>query len=386
MSGTTMSRRNLLHLAGASGAVALGSTALAPAAEAATPPMAPTTDPVVEDGVAWYDVSTWGVEGKGWSDTDRYYDRLPARAQAMVRPAVWNLSRDSAGMLTRFESDSTSFFTRYTLTSSALDMWHMPSSGVSGLDLYARLDSGQDHWLAGTKPLSATVDQRMVTGVDPGTRLYTAYLPLYNGVSSLQIGVAEGSAFRPVPPRTDKPAVFYGTSIMQGGVASRPGMSITAVLGRWFDVPTINLGFSGNGTMETPIGTLMSEIDASVYVIDCCPNMTAAQIEQRTEPLVHLLRDARPDVPILLVEDRNYSNGVLVSASRTKNRDNQAALQAAYMRLRTSGMNKLHYLSADELVGTDGEGAVDGSHPSDLGGMRYCEAYRKALRPILGSA
>jgi hypothetical protein len=266
---------------------------------------------------------------------------------------------------------------------SRLAMHHMPATGVSGLDLYVRLDDGRDHWLAGTSPTSQTVQQQMVAGIDPGSRLYTAYLPLYNGIDSLQIGVEEGATFRPVAPRVDKPAVFYGTSIMQGGVASRPGMSITAVLGRWFDMPTINLGFSGNGTMDPPVGELMTELDASVYVIDCCPNMTPAQVADRTEPLVRMLREARSDVPILLVEDRNYTNGVLRAASRERNAGNHQALHDAYMRLRTGGVKNIGYLSADELMGTDGEGAVDGSHPSDLGGMRYCEAYRKALRPIL---
>ena len=107
-------------------------------------------------------------------------------------------------------------------------------------------------------------------------------------------------------------------------------------------------------------------------------------ITDRTEPLVHQLRDARPDAPILLVEDRDYANGILVASSRDRNSQNHAALHAAYMRLKTSGVTGLSYLAGDALVGTDGEGEVDGSHPSDLGGMRYCEAYRQVLRPILG--
>jgi GDSL-like lipase/acylhydrolase family protein/SGNH-like hydrolase/esterase family protein len=376
----TISRRRLLQAAGVTGASVVGSAAVSGLPAAAAPGSA---DPTIEAGVAWYDVSSWGVEGKGWADTGRFYDRLPARAEAMVRGPVWTLSRQSAGLATRFETDSTSFHARYTLSMSRLAMHHMPATGVSGLDLYARLDDGRDHWLAGTSPTSQTVAQQMVSGIDPGSRLYTAYLPLYNGIDSLQIGVDEGAAFRPVAPRVEKPAVFYGTSIMQGGVASRPGMSITAVLSRWFDMPTINLGFSGNGTMDPPVGELMTELDASVYVIDCCPNMTPAQVADRTEPLVRMLREARPDVPILLVEDRNYSNGVLRAASRERNAGNHQALRDAYMRLLTGGVKHLSYLSADELMGTDGEGAVDGSHPSDLGGMRYCEAYRKALRPIL---
>jgi N-terminus of Esterase_SGNH_hydro-type len=113
-----------------------------------------TADPVprIEAGIAWYDVQQWGVEGRGWDDTEAYYDRFPARAKATVRPEVWNLSRQSAGMLTRFESDSRVFQARYTLRSPSLALPHMPATGVSGLDLYARDDDGRDRWLSVTKP------------------------------------------------------------------------------------------------------------------------------------------------------------------------------------------------------------------------------------------
>ena len=105
-----------------------------------------------------------------------------------------------------------------------------------------------------------------------------------------------------------KPIVFYGTSITQGGCASRPGMVHTAILQRRLDHPVVNLGFSGNGKMEPEVVELMAEIDASCFVIDCLPNMDAKEVAERTEPLVRKLREAQPKTPILLVEDRSYSD------------------------------------------------------------------------------
>lgn len=339
--------------------------------------------PAVDDGVAWYDVAQWGVEGKGWHDTELFYDRLPAKAKATVRPEVWNLSRDSAGMVTRFETDSTFFYARYHLASSRLEMPHASATGVSGLDLYARSGSGKHRWLAGAEPATQFVEQRLVAGVDPARRLYTAYLPLYNGIISLQIGVDPAASFHGVRPRTDRPAVFYGSSIMQGCASSRPGMSITAILGRRLDCPTINLGFSGNGTMDLSVGNLLAEVEASVYVIDCLPNMTPDMVAERTEPLVRRIRETRPLTPILLVEDRTHGNAALVESSRQRHAGSRAALHAAYLNLLASGVEHLFYLEGDNLVGDDGEGAVDGSHPSDLGMVRYCDAYEQVLRPIL---
>ena len=343
--------------------------------------------PKVEGDIAWRDVCDWGVEGKGFSDTARYFDRLPAKAEKTVRLAVWSLSRHSAGMLVRFETNATSIHARYSLLSGGLAMPHMPATGVSGLDLYARDDQGRDRWLAVARPSAQQMKLQLVSGVDPlpdsKPRLYTLYLPLYNGVESLEIGVDTKAEFRPIPPRTDKPIVFYGTSIMHGACASRPGISMTGILGRRLDRPVINLGFSGNGRMEAEVGELLAELDASVYVIDCLPNMAADAVAERAEPLVRQLRKARPDTPILLVEDRTYTYAPFRKSARDRHATSRAALRKAYENLIAADVQHLYYLEGDDLLGDDGEAATDGSHPNDLGMVRYADAYEPVLRKIL---
>lgn len=374
----SVDRRTLMALVAGSAVALLG----IPYANAA-PPVSPT----VEDNIAWYDVCEWGVEGRGWSENERYFDRLPAKAKDSVRSAVWNLSRHSAGMLVRFETDATTIHARYSLLNSGLAMPHMPATGVSGLDLYARDIQGRDRWLAVARPTSQQMKVRLVSGVDPlpaaKPRLYTVYLPLYNGVESLEIGVDPTSTFQPAAPRADKPMVFYGTSIMHGACASRPGMSITGILGRRFDRPVINLGFSGNGRMEAEVGELLCELEPCVYIIDCLPNMAGDAVAERTEPLVRQLRKARPDTPILLVEDRTYTYAPFRKSARERHEGSRAALRKACKNLIGAGVEKLYYLEGDGLLGDDGEGATDGSHPSDLGFQRYADAYEVILRKIL---
>ena len=339
--------------------------------------------PKIEDGVAFYNVQDWGVEGRGWNDTKRYFDRLPGKAEGVVRPPVWSLSRDSAGMVARFETDATEIWVRYTLLSDRLAMAHMPATGVSGVDLYAKHEGGW-RWLAIAQPTSKAMKLKLTEGLDPGRREYLLYLPLYNGVDALEIGVPEGAAFVPEPPRKEKPIVFYGTSICQGGCASRPGMLYTAILGRRLDRPVINLGFSGNGTMDASIGDLLGELDAAVYVIDCLPNMQAEAVAERTEPLVRQLRKARPEAPIVLVEDRTYDYAFLKKGARDRHATSRAALKAAYEGLVADGVKGLYYVPGDTLLGADGESTVDGSHPNDLGMMRMADALEPVLRPLLG--
>jgi hypothetical protein len=333
----------------------------------------------------WYDLRLLDVEGRGWTETTAFYDRLPSRAEGIVREAVWNLSRNSAGLCVRFITDATTIQARWTLTSSKLEMPHMPATGVSGLDVYVKHE-GRWRWLAVGFPKEQTSRVSLVSGLPPGPREFLLYLPLYNGVSSVELGLPKEAKLAkgdPYSPGHRKPIVFYGTSITQGGCASRPGMVHTAILQRRLEFPVVNLGFSGNGKMEPEMATLFAELDPAVYVLDCLPNMSAAEVTERVEPFVEVLRKAHPETPILIVEDRSYTDSFLISAKRQRNTDSRAALSAALKRLTSTGTKHLAYLTGEELLGDDGEATVDSSHPTDLGFVRQADAFEKALMPLL---
>jgi len=335
-------------------------------------------------GITWYDIRQLGVEGQGWTDTKAPFDRLPQQAEGVVRDPVWNLSHHSAGLCVRFVTDSTAIHCRWSLTSASLAMPHMPATGVSGVDLYVKTPTGWK-WLAIGQPSAQSNTVALVNGIPAESREYLLYLPLYNGVSSVEVGVAGQAPIAKAPAWTGggKPIVFYGTSITQGGCASRPGMVHTAILQRRLQRPVINLGFSGNGRMEPEMAKLFAELDPEVYVLDCLPNMSAAEVTERVEPFVKTVRQARPQTPILFVEDRSYSNDFLVASNKQRNTDSRKALREAVDRLLKSGMENLHYLKGDELLGDDNEGTVDSSHPTDLGFFRQADAFEKPLQLIL---
>lgn len=339
--------------------------------------------PKIEKEIAWYNVADWGVEGKGWSDTKRYYDRLPGKAEGVVRQPVWDLSRHSAGMAARFKTDAKAISVRYQLLFKKVAMPHMPATGVSGVDLYARNDEGQWRWLAVTRPESQTFEGGLASGLDGNGREYLLYLPLYNGVESLEIGVPEGATFEPLPPRAARPIVCYGTSILHGACASRPGMAWTAILGRRLDRPVINLGFSGNGKMEAELSQLLAELDPAVYVLDCLPNLSGPEVAVLAEPFIRRLRETHPETPIVLVEDRTRGNAEFQASRREHHAANRAALKAVYEKLVAEGMSGLVYVEGDVLLGDDGEATVDSSHPSDLGMMRQADVLTPVVRPLV---
>lgn len=338
-----------------------------------------------KDPILWYDIRLLGVEGQGWKDTKAPYDRLPGKAEDVVTKAVWGLSRNSAGECVRFVTDAPTIQARWTLTSKNLAMPHMPATGVSGLDLYVK-DGDKWRWLGVGRPTDVTNQATLANNLPEGKREYLLYLPLYNGVSSVEIGLPKEKALAKADARPaghEKPILFWGTSITQGGCASRPGMVHTAILGRRLNYPVINLGFSGNGKMDPEVVDLVAELDPAVFVIDCLPNMNGPLVAERTEPLVQKLRKAHPKTPIVLVEDRTYANAFLVASSKKHNDESRAALKKAYDKLVAAGVTGLHYLPGDKLLADDGEDTVDGSHPTDLGFVHQADAMQKVLEAAL---
>lgn len=343
--------------------------------------------PIVEDGLAWHSLSNLMVEGLAWPEESDAFCRLPDRAKGVVRDPVWELSRHSAGVMARFYTDATSISARWDLRYEALSMEHMPSTGMSGLDLYAR-DGERWRWVGTGSAISFPRNEKALlqgidnSGIADGEREYSLYLPLYNGATDVQIGLPEGASLR-MEVRDQKPICFYGTSIVHGGCACRTGMAYPAIVGRHLDWTTLNLGFSGNGQAEPEVASLLAELDPAVFVIDCLPNLDAVATSQRVKPFVEIIRAARPNTPIVLVENITYQADWIHVASNRGAPPKNAELQEIYRQLQAEGWQDLYYVGGDELLGDDGEGTVDGTHPTDLGFLRMAETLEPVLRKIL---
>ena len=343
--------------------------------------------PEVADGLVWYDVRGLEIEGQGWVDPEAPFVRLPERAKTIVRPPVWDLSLRSAGLLVRFVTDATAISARWTVTSNSLAMDHMPATGVSGLDLYA-WDADRWRWAGVGRPNLPNETRQsgpLTSGLRAGEKLFQLYLPLYNGTQQVQIGIAEENVIRPAPRPAERARAlcFYGTSIVHGGCASRPGMAYPAILGRRLDLPVINLGFSGNGPMDLELAPLLAELDPAVYILDALPNMSTEKVVERAQKFVEIIRRSRPETPIILVENIVYQRAPLLEPSQRSHEFKNAALRDVFKALRNSGHDKLWLVPGDTLLGDDGDATVDGTHPTDLGFHRMADALEPTLREAL---
>ncbi|MES1215851.1 MAG: SGNH/GDSL hydrolase family protein [Bacteroidota bacterium] len=335
------------------------------------------------------------IEGQAWpKEVKDFYDRLPARAEQTVRPDVWNLSKHSAGLYIKFSSNSSEITVKYTVQNKGnFAMPHMPATGVSGVDLYAITQGGKWVWAPGRYKFGDTIEYRFTNiEVDPEFKgrdcEFRLFLPLYNGVSWMQIGVPPDKNLIPSPLTKEKPVVVYGTSIAQGGCASRPGLGWTNILERKLDRPLINLAFSGNGRLEKPLIELMNEIDASLYVLDCLPNMVASggftdeELENRLTAAIKGLREKHSGTPILMVEHSLSTNTGIIDTIRNRECEKANKVsQLVYKKLTEQGIKNLYQLTNAE-IGLDIEATVDGVHPNDVGMEEYAAAYAKTIHTI----
>lgn len=336
--------------------------------------------------VVYTDASEFPIYGKISGKTDSRYERLPSALQGVSRDPVWYLGRNSAGLYIRFRSNSTAIYAKWESTFNN-SMTHMTDTGTKGLDLYALVD-GQWRHVCSAQPQGKISERRIIGYMDPVEREYMLYLSLYDGVSSLQIGVDEGAVLaQPAvdSPKRAKPVVMYGTSILQGGCANRPGMAHTNIIGRRLDREVINLGFSGNALLDMEIAELMASVeDPGLFVLDYAPNAYADMIDQKGEEFFRVIRDAHPDVPVIFIEDVIFPHSAFDNKIREEVIQKNLAQKRLYAKLKKLGEKKIYYISADGMIGNDGEATVDGIHFTDLGMMRYVDhvlpVIKKALR------
>lgn len=344
-----------------------------------------------EHKVVYRDASSLPLYGKCIENTSARYERLPEEYKNVIRNPLWDLGRNSAGLYIRFRSNSTQVRARWKSTSPRQYMPHMTDAGDSGLDLYILTE--RDGWrFAGSGFEWGGRDKErknktLVANMLPQMREYMLYLSLYNGIDELEIGVDEGSVIEAPAkdsPKAERPIVMYGTSILQGGCASRPGMAFTAILGRRLDREVINLGFSGNAKLDYEIAEYITRVpDPGLIVLDYVPNSSAELIGERGERFFRIIRDAFPDVPVIFVEDPTFPHTRFDQKMLDEVTSKNEAQLSLYKKLKKAGEKRLYYVSTDGLIGDDGEATVDGVHFTDLGMMRYVDKMLPVMRKAL---
>ena len=328
----------------------------------------------ISKNIIYYGKDFFRLEGTVIPDSlkENRYDRLPFSYKNIVRDSLWELSKASAGMSIRFFSNSKSISVKWTLLND-FKMNHMAETGIKGVDLYFK---NKDNWqyLNTGRPEGIKNESSLIDNMSTEMREFKIFLPLYDGISNIEVGIDSKSIIEKPVRNGNKPIIFYGTSITQGGCASRPGMAHTNIISRKLNIDCINFGFSGNGRMEQSIAKLISDLDPLFYVIECMPNMINTEnVTNKTIPLVNTIRDKNPETPIILVENFISESSVLDKKGKEWIEKMNRALKDEYEKMIENGYGNLFYVNSKNATGRDHEGTVDGVHFTDLGFLRYAD-------------
>lgn len=345
---------------------------------------------VKEQGLRWVSPkdAPLRLSGFPWFQQDGLYRRLPANPSHAIRPEVNSLANSTAGGQISFQTDSAKLEIRVTLAGKA-NMYHMPATGQCGFDCYlgapgdvqycstARYDHSQQSYEA-----------QLYQFPNRENRHVTLNFPLYQGVHDVWIGVeADAELKAPIPYRSDKKVIIYGTSITQGGCASRPGMAYPNVLSRRFPFEFVNLGFSGNGRGEPEVARVISEIDnPAMLVLDYEANAQDTELMRKTLPeFIRIYREAHPGVPIVVLSKIQFGPERFYPEMLEKRLEMMQVEQETVEAFRKSGDLEVHFVDGSGLLGTDSynECTVDGIHPTDLGFLRMADSLTPVFERFL---
>lgn len=328
------------------------------------------------------------IAGFAWIDTERVYRRLPQNPVYKITNEIDSLANCTAGGQIRFQTNSSRLSIKVTLSGVA-DMPHMPPTGQCGFDCYLGMPGESIKYCNTTKynHKEAVYECLLFDLNEPGMQNVTLNFPLYQGVIEVLIGLDQhAEVLAPPEYRVDKRVIFYGTSITQGGCASRPGMAYTNIISRRINVECINLGFSGNGRGEPDMARIISGIDRpACFVLDYEANCVSKELFHRTLPeFIHILRSAHPDIPILVVSRISYAADITDrDILQTRIQLNEFQREIVHG-LRAKGDNRIFFYDGTNLLGDNfDECTVDGVHPTDLGFMCMADKLTPVLEKIL---
>ncbi len=334
------------------------------------------TSNLIPEDAKWYDVKDvpFSIHGLWQREKGEYFLRMPPKVAEATNEGVIQLNYCTAGGRVRFKTNSP-YLAIKTIMPHCDRMSHITPLGQSGFDLY-KSDAGSYAYAASFPPSLATDELDGYRELDGELHTYTLNMPLYHRVKELYVAIAPGSYLgTPEDYAPIKPVLYYGSSITQGGCASRPGNAYQAMISRKTDTDFINLGFSGSARAEDAIVDYLCTLDASVFVCDYDHNAPDSEYLKSTHyKLFSAYRKAHPETPVVLVSKPDFW-GTDEDIKR------RAVVLETYERALSDGDKKVLFVDGAHIF--DGELAdsctVDRCHPNDLGFFRMAQKIGAAV-------
>ena len=336
--------------------------------------------------IRWYNVreSKFDIRGVVYAQEENLYRRMPKAIASTVSDGVAELSKHTAGGRLRFITTSPYIAFKIWMPRIKV-MSHMACSGQCGFSVYSDgvfVGSIRPDMSVFTNGNSEKVDfEGIVNFKEEAEREIEIYFPLYNGVYELYVGLKDASDLKKANPYTyEKPIVFYGSSITQGGCASRPGSDYISICSRWLDSDHINLGFSGSAKGEASMASYIASLDASIFVMDYDANAPTEEWLKETHfAMYEEIRSKHSKTPIVFITRPD----ILYQPLRYKPR--RKIIYDNYFQAKERGDDNVYFIDGETLFGEEDwhSCSVDGLHPNDLGFYRMAKTVYQHLKTIL---
>lgn len=335
---------------------------------------------IEKSDIVWLDAAKPPFKIYGAAELSPYV-RVPQDLAPKISDGVWGLSRNTAGIRLRFKTNSP-YIAIHCERNNRTEFSHMTMCGTSGFDLFSVSPHSGKQCFVGAfiPPFESSNGYDSVR--DTGNTCMTDYVlnfPLYNDVTRLYIGVSCNSELaEPGKYLNSEPIVFYGSSITQGGCATRPGNAYQNFLSRMLDVDYINLGFSGSGKAEDLMVDYMAELGMCAFVSDYDHNAPNAEHLEKTHFKMYLkIREKHPDIPYIMLSKPDYN-------FNSWDDERRCIIMESFIKARKGGDDNVYFVDGASLLAGDEWQActVDGCHPNDLGFYRFA----KMLYPTLKTA
>ena len=349
-------------------------------------------DNQLKENVKFYDVreAPFSVYGLYDMKSGCEFKRMNSEAAKSVSKGVFGLHKNTSGGRIRFKTDS-DYIALFVKQSNYWDMAHMTAIGRSGFDMYVR-ENGVYRYYTSFPPSSDScsynAEDIRKKGCYTSVRTFpskkmrdiTLNMPLYSGVDEMYVILNDDAIVEKAPDyRYTVPVVFYGSSITQGGCASRPGMSYANIISRHLDADFINLGFSGNAKGEDEMAHYIAGLNMSVFVYDYDHNaLSVEDLKNTHERFFKIIREKQPDLPVIMVSrPKKY---LTEEEMRRKH-----IIYDTYRNAFDSGDKNVYFIDGSEMFGCEGgeEFTVDGCHPTDLGFFKMAEVIGQKVKEVI---
>lgn len=331
---------------------------------------------IERDGLKFYDIDEAPFKIHGVFRDGDCYVRMPRELAESVNDSIKWLNGHTSGGRIRFVTDSPYIALKLQIGGQSKFSF-FSVTGIMGCDVY----SGKRYYGTIIPPLDTATEYENVVDIpDPAEREYTINMPIYSGVYKMYIGVKEGCTLKPATDYTiTKPIVFYGSSITQGGCASRPGNTYPSQISRALNCDFISLGFAGSAKGEEEIARYIATLDMTAFCYDYDYNADSLEHYKEThEKFFKIIRDANPDLPIIMTTrpKKHLQNNEFERIN---------VMLQTYQNAIDAGDKNVYYIKGNDLLedSVAEVSLIENCHPNDCGFASMARVYGKKIKEIL---